>query len=590
MIIVQIDKNQLQGAARLVKDISASLETGLAGGWNTTQLNGFTRVSGLDQLGREHAGVLDSGPGSARAVVQGLGEVIGGLARGLEATVQGFEAQEDVFTRSLDRLHGACGEGTGSGSVPAEKLGVIALPEHMTPVPVAVGAKVVIPPRSVIALLRDYFTTHTSAIGEATTAWKGLHASMVDATDRLRIIANDIASANRGEVIDAIVDKLRVTSEATESFGLNAEAMARWSGRMGLTHKLGSAAAGAINGSVMTNPVPGARELQERLALLAYAKVAMPPLLSLAEPRVGSLLDAVVPPSSGGALEAELADLATQSKRDFDGQLEKIRIGDPDSALVHAAQQLSGATHGDTSGGQATVDGSAAPTVTQAVAPAPGNSALSSGVGPVPGAGLASSIGAPGIGGVPHASAIGTTQRGGGAVPVAGRAGQGAGAGRGGTKKTATNPRRAVTRPAAVAGRGSSIAGPSRLTTERPKKGGRVANGFGAGVSSGGVGAAGTGTGKLPNLSEVGGKGGGSAGVPRGSLGTGSASSGAGGRSAGGFGRGMMPVGMGAHKDGKKSRAVKTVLSELEQDANTKAILGETPPMVPGTIGAWARN
>jgi len=52
----------------------------------------------------------------------------------------------------------------------------------------------------------------------------------------------------------------------------------------------------------------------------------------------------------------------------------------------------------------------------------------------------------------------------------------------------------------------------------------------------------------------------------------------------------MMPVGMGAHKDRKKSRAVKTVLSELEQDANTKAILGETPPMVPGTIGAWARN
>jgi len=51
-----------------------------------------------------------------------------------------------------------------------------------------------------------------------------------------------------------------------------------------------------------------------------------------------------------------------------------------------------------------------------------------------------------------------------------------------------------------------------------------------------------------------------------------------------------MPMNMGASKDRKTTRPVKTVLSELEQDANTKAILGEVPPMVPGTIGAWARS
>ncbi|MCI6207593.1 MAG: hypothetical protein MR654_12000, partial [Corynebacterium glucuronolyticum] len=64
-------------------------------------------MSGLDQLGREHAGVLVSGPGSARGVAQGLGRIVEGLARGLGATVEGFSLQEDVFAHGLTVLHNA---------------------------------------------------------------------------------------------------------------------------------------------------------------------------------------------------------------------------------------------------------------------------------------------------------------------------------------------------------------------------------------------------------------------------------------------------------------------------------------------------
>ena len=54
--------------------------------------------------------------------------------------------------------------------------------------------------------------------------------------------------------------------------------------------------------------------------------------------------------------------------------------------------------------------------------------------------------------------------------------------------------------------------------------------------------------------------------------------------------RGVMPMGMAPQGRNKRSRNIKTVTPELEQDANIRAIVGEAPPMVPGTIGAWARR
>ena len=108
---------------------------------------------------------------------------------------------------------------------------------------------------------------------------------MDDVVARLHQIANDIQAANKGEVIDAIVGRLRTTSEAAQSFATNAEAMSRRTGRMQLTHKLGLAEASLINGSVLANPVPGAKQVEEKLALIAYAKFAICLLYTSPSPR-----------------------------------------------------------------------------------------------------------------------------------------------------------------------------------------------------------------------------------------------------------------------------------------------------------------
>ena len=62
MSIVQIDVEQLLRMTAILNELSNTVGGASRYSWKSNRLNGFTRVSGLDQLGAEHARVLDSGP------------------------------------------------------------------------------------------------------------------------------------------------------------------------------------------------------------------------------------------------------------------------------------------------------------------------------------------------------------------------------------------------------------------------------------------------------------------------------------------------------------------------------------------------
>ena len=592
MNTVQINRDQLFEASRSLKGISNLVTDGIGSNWGNSRLETFTRVSGLDQLGREHAGVLVSGPGSARGVAQGLGRIVEGLACGLGATVEGFSLQEDVFTHRLTTLDNASDTTDPSGAVSGVVSGGVgvSVPDSITPVPVVVGPKSVVPPPSVVGLLRDYFTTQTAAIGQASTSWEALSTTMQDVAGRLRGVANDIQAANRGEVIDAVVDRIRATSGVAGSFADNAQAMGVWASRMGWTHKLGVAEAAMMNATVMANMVPGVRQVQERLALAAYARFAMPPLLSLAEPRVGSLIDSSVPPATGGLLEAELEETASLSQEALKDHIDRIREGKPDRVLVEDVHRMQeAATHGAenlASGGVApvggVVSGGDASTRTQGV-PQVSSPPVGGAGGGVPGA---AGTGAAVSGGVPVGGGGGVGR--GGAVPVAaGASGVGSSAGasrRGGGSGSRVRPASLV--PTTPTTSGGGRGGSSRVGAGSRRRAAGVGAGFGvgAGVGAGLLAAGGAGAGA--------GVGSGAVGAVPGAV-TNAAGGGAGraGGSRVGAGRGVMPWGMApAGGREKKSRNIKTVLPELEQDANTRAIVGDAPPMVPGPIGAWAKS
>lgn len=525
MSIVRIDIDQLFRASQMLQHIRKAPDTEHWRQIASSDLRAFTHVSGLDQVGAEHAAALDSGPASASAVTRGLLDVIGGLAHGLEETAKGFSAQEELFARGLDGL------GTVVGG------GRVSLPEAVVPVPVVVTPKAVVTPHSVSGLLGSYITTHTSAIGEAVDSWHDVSSSMREVTDQLRAVANDIMAANRGEVIDAIVDKIRRTSEATESFATNAQAMSRWTGRISLTHKLGIAEVVLINATIMANPVPGAHQLHEQLALLAYAKYGLPPLLLLAEPRVGSLLDTAVLPSEGGALEAELHDIATTARNDLEHHIEAIRSGKPDQALVKELHCGEAAAMGQPVNEPGAIQpGGASPTGTQSVDP------VASPTGTAPMSGVTGAA----AGARPSA---GSYQLGPMVAPGLGAAGRRPSRGRSALRSRATVP-------------SSVVAGGRRIA--RGKQAMRAVT-RGSAVAGGSGVASGSGV-----------KAGGARPAP-----------GARGAAAG---RGFLPMGMAPGRRDTKSRTVKTVTTELELEANARAIVGEAPPMVPGTIGAWARD
>lgn len=526
MSIVHIDPTQLNTSAQRLEAIAEMCGSAAGRGWGRSRLRTFTSVSGLDQLGTEHASILESGPSSAIAVAEKLRDLLAGLGHGLTQTVEGFTAQENVFARRLDGVDTVGGGG-----------GRVSLPEAVVPVPVVVTPKAVVTPHSVSGLLGSYITTHTSAIGEAVDSWHDVSSSMREVTDQLRAVANDIMAANRGEVIDAIVDKIRKTSEATESFATNAQAMSHWAGRISLTHKLGIAEAALINTTIMANPVPGARQLHEQLALLAYAKYGLPPLLLLAEPRVGSLLDTAVPPSEGGALEAELDDIATTARKDLEHHIEAIRSGKPDQALVKELHCGEAAAMGQPVNEPGAIQpGGASPTGTQSVDP------VASPTGTAPMSGVTGAA----AGARPSA---GSYQLGPMVAPGLGAAGRRPSRGRSALRSRATVP-------------SSVVAGGRRIA--RGKQAMRAVTGGSAVAGGSGV-ASGSGV-----------KAGGARPAP-----------GARGAAAG---RGFLPMGMAPGRRDTKSRTVKTVTTELELEANARAIVGEAPPMVPGTIGAWARD
>lgn len=598
MSIVHIDLNQLHESSQALQALGRIVEKNSSKVHRADQLASFTTVSGLDQLGTEHAGLLSSGPGSAVEVSRGLAGVIRGLARGVRDTASGFSAQEELFARGLAELGG---EAEGSAKPVGRETAVLTMPEAMVPVPVVVAPKTIVPAHSAAELLQSYVTTHTSAIGEAVDSWRAVAESMDDVVARLRQVANDIQAANKGEVIDAIVGRLRTTSEAAQSFATNAEAMSRWTGRMQLTHKLGLAEASLINGSVLANPVPRAKQVGEKLALIAYAKFAMPPLVALAEPQVTSLLSVTVPPSQGGTVEAELEDLAAESTRVLDHHIEAIRQGTPDRALVReyrALEGFAGLPDGRLEGGQApatTAQSIAAPGVaTVAPTPPSGGAAVaaqSAWTGSTSNGPTLGLVGAPVLGGSSagreprRGNARGSVQR---ARPAAtSPRGTVASASRGQAWKNATgkdsfearrqssralNRRTVGTQLGAglgLAGAGLGLAGAA------------TANGAGAGAPGTGIGKFEAPLAQRGGVGATGGQGGGRVAT---------SSPAAGGRGVAGTQRGVLPMGMGGNGQNRKSRTVKAVVSGLEQDANVEAIIGPVPPMVPGTIGNWARN
>mgnify|MGYP007059302690 FL=1 len=52
----------------------------------------------------------------------------------------------------------------------------------------------------------------------------------------------------------------------------------------------------------------------------------------------------------------------------------------------------------------------------------------------------------------------------------------------------------------------------------------------------------------------------------------------------------MMPMMGGAARGGEGEKRIKSVTTQVERDPNKRDLLGESPAVLPGVIGDWARE
>lgn len=505
-----------------------------AGEANQVTLNrSFSGVSGLDQLGGEHGGVVNGGTGSAMTVLRSYVEQVAWLSGALTASYAALVGQNAFVARGLD----IADEG---GTVGEEG---IHFPERPQPrfENFSFSLPVVMPATSLSELAAEFTATKIGDLVDALRMWNSLSEAVGGIAEELHAVAGELGARNRGAVTDAAIDRITDVAHAGETFSANAATMSDSVMKVSNAKQKGNVEVHLALHALGQIPDPVQRAAAEQAFLREFPARYTPDVLT-GVPPIRNLMVMNPGADGGGDIALGMGEIAGAGSRSGTAGLHGL--SNP-GALLDAAlpvlQQLAGAGDFGTvqDGVQALHGIGDMETTAASVGTLPGAPALTGGTpAGLGGSGLTTSLpGAP----LPLSRAETSTAGSGRGVTVPG--GPSATGMFGGTGPLGT-----------LAGRPS----PHREGTARLPLGPGANPVVGGG---GGTGATGAGVGH-----------------------------GAHNRMAPMMGA---PLG-GAHAaqqgQGSASRKVRTVTSAVEEDTNMVALLGERRPVVPGVIGAWTRG
>ncbi|MDK8764010.1 hypothetical protein QP922_09280 [Corynebacterium sp. MSK218] len=474
---------------------------------------------------------------------------------------------------------------------------------------------VVDPGPSIMGLASDLFTTKFWDVSEAQARWRSLSTEVGDIVEGLHASAASLESENDSEPTTRAAAKIREVAQAGTHFIANSAVMQQK--LFGLQARIMStqAEAVALAFEVMAIPEPATRAAAEEAALL-YMQGLLQEGVVMAMPYQHALMDAA-PPSGGGDVSTEFGAVAgdgTQYNTDgvtWPKQIaEAIENGEVGPGSFDAANgQMKGLSELGMDAAEAAqfqsdlrnrgrsilselgfgealepidasqMNTSAATAGVSSVNPLGG---VSSGVGQTlsaAGLGSGTAVGASGMGamGLPGGRG-GTAGSLAGGMPSGMNGGMNSGLGRG-LGRIPENP---ATSAAGLGGLGASGTAPQ--TGTHPVIGGLP-------------GAAATGGAKDGRPSASAGGAGGSVTGPIGGAVGGAGNSGAGvvAKSGAHVAKGaagirMMPMMGGAARGGENEKRIKSVTTQVERDPNKRDLLGESPAVLPGVIGEWARD
>ena len=584
---------EIKGISENLRQVAANATSPLS--------NGFSPVIGVRDVGGIHERVLTNDPGSAQNSLQGFNAQVAWLADTLQTELAGFESQDELNSRGLD----VADAGGGGG---AEAMPIVEQPDPGYS-PFGFTMPVVDPGASIMGLASDLFTTRFWDVSEAQARWRALSTEVGDIVQGLRASAASLESENDSEPTARAAAKIREVAQAGTHFIANSEVMQQK--LFGLQARIMStqAEAVALAFEVMAIPEPATRAAAERAALLHMQGLLQEGVV-MAMPYQHALMDAA-PPSGGGDVSTEFGAVAgdgTQYNTDgvtwpkqiaeamesgevgpgsFDtanGQMKGLSELGMDAAEIAQFQSdlrnrgrsiLSELGFGDALEpiDASQMNTSAATAGVSSVNPAGG---VQSGIGQtLSSAGLGSGAGA-------GASGMGALGLPGGRGSTAGSltGGMPRGMNNGMNRALGRIPENPLTSAAGLGGASAT----SPQTGTHPVLGGlpgAAASGGArdgrASASAGGAGGSVTG----PIGGAVGGAGNNGAGV--------AAKSGAH-VAKGAAGLRMMPMMGGAARGGENEKRIKSVTTQVERDPNKRDLLGESPAVLPGVIGEWARD
>ena len=562
----------------------------------------FSGVSGLDQLGGNHGGVINGGAGSAITVLQSYAEQVSWLSGALAASYEALTGQNAFVARGMDIADegGAIGQdGVSFPTRPRPRF------ESFTFTP-----PVVLPASSIGQLSAAFSATKIQDSVMAARMWHQMSADVAGIAAQLQAVASDLGSRNRGDVIEVAIEKVAEVARAGETFAMNSQVMGATVERLSFIKQKGAVTVNLAQAAISTIVDPVARAAAEASFLSSFP-ASYTPTVAAGIPPIRNLM--VMDPTPDGGGEVALGGGSvegTGAKHDASG----LRAPGAPLESVTSLQRAIGAGEFGTvqsgTNGLASVGANVAELGALIDAAEVGTTAASTGTLPAP-----SALGITGAPSVPASTGAASTL--GGAVAPMGTPAVGGGGFRASRSPGSPGSPGAIGSLGTTGGVGApgAFAAPGVLGSPGATSSPLTAGSFNsqtpvalnqAGTAAAGAGRAPLATGGMAPMGIMPGParsgragnavtglgGGGAVSVPAPRATTGSPAVGAGGGVGAASRSTMMPM-MGAPLAGhqqQKATKVRAVTSAVEEEGNVAALLGDRPAVVPGVIGAWARG
>ncbi|AKK06491.1 hypothetical protein CMUST_10880 [Corynebacterium mustelae] len=557
-----INSPSFVAAFKSIQDAQVDTHSLLGTTLKQTLSGGFSSLSGLHELGLNHAQVIQGGAGSARDVLASFRDLVEWLGMNLRLNHVAFTGHDLALSRGLDTADSGGTFEHDIAEFASKPAASFADFPFLPPTPV--------PSVSLETLVAQLGATQSGQAAQAAADWQSMATYATSIATQLEGIASQLSAQNQGVAVLRATAGMKATAAKASYFAANATEMARSVGILSTIAPHFHTQASQALSALQTIANPAEKEAAEKAYLTAFHGIYSG-ALSQAVPVIRNLMIDNSPGLGGGS-----ATIGSDS------------TGAPPAPTTNA---LSPAGMGTQAASTATlpVTGGGVGTPTAPVSGMPPITGLPTGAGP----------GGSGVGGAPVFSGLtpgmGGNNRsglsGGGSIPASGGLRPGHSATSGGRSTTGTSM------GAGMNGLGGyGMAGGTGSAGMRGGTGGAGGRAFGSGGRGFGTGMGpGGGVGVSPKTPNA--TGSGSGGVGNGTSAGAKSAAGAGGANSGGrAGTPMIGAPIGGQNNNnnenqrKRKKPIRGITTSVERDVNLKALLGEQPKVIPGVIGNWVRE